>query len=375
MMRWILLAVLIVGVTAAATVVVQSLPEESAPGRPRYPVAEAQGPQPKAVVDGDLTYHFGSKAQQVTFDKAWVIRNEGDADLQLRLEAPPCSCTVAGFQTENGVPTGTAKVIPPKGETKIHFTWQTRENNGKYLKSATILTNDPERPRLEFTAEGEVSPAVMVFPQSVVDFQEISTDEKEHATSILVFSRDKPDFKITKLATSKPQFFDVEQEPMSTAELADLKIEAGHKVTVKAKPGLPLAPFVEELRMETDHPKQPELKLTMTGKVVGPIAVLPERVRLFGIPGQKGGSKEVTLLVRGHRPTRFEVTRSPERFKVDVQPSDNSSKSGKYRLTVTVPAGTPPGTVDDVIILKTDHPQAGELRIPVYGFISDNDAG
>src|SRR4051812_30153049 len=107
MTRWILLAVLIVAVTATATVVVQSLPASSSVGRPQFPVAEKQGPVPKVVVDGELRYQFGTKAQQSTFAKDWVIKNEGDADLQLRLEAPPCSCTVAGFQTDDGLVTGT----------------------------------------------------------------------------------------------------------------------------------------------------------------------------------------------------------------------------------------------------------------------------
>jgi hypothetical protein len=34
-------------------------------------------------------------------------------------------------------------------------------------------------------------------------------------------------------------------------------------------------------------------------------------------------------------------------------------------LTVTVPPGTPNGVISAPIILKTDHPQATELKIPI----------
>jgi hypothetical protein len=373
MIRWALLAVLVVALTATATVVVQSLPADSSVALgPKFPVPppESNGKRPRAVVDEDLTYKFGTRAQHTKFEKDWVIKNRGDAPLHLRLEAPPCSCTVAGFQDKDRLPSG-SKVVPPKEETTIHFTWETRENSGTYHKTATILTDDPERPKLEFSALGEVHPAVVVYPDRVINFIEVSTDEEVHSASIAVYSQDKPDMKITRLASSKPTLIVAEQEPMTKEQCESLKVKAGWRITVKVKRGFPLATFLEELVIGTDHPLEPELKLTVTGKVVGPISVVPERVRLFNISGSRGGTRDVTLLVRGHRATKFEVVRKPEKFKVEIAPGDNSSKPGKYGMTVTVPPGTPPGTVDDLIILKTDHPQAEELRIPVYGFIRD----
>jgi len=375
MKRWIILAVLVVAATAAATFIVESSTANVSIGKPQFPVAQKKGPHPKLVVDDELTYNFGTKPQRTTFAKDWVIRNEGDADLELRLEAPPCSCTVAGFQNEKGVPTGSTKVVSPKSQTTIHFTWETRDNNGPYNKPATILTNDPERPEVRFAADGRVYPALMVYPEPRVRFGDISTDKAENVAAVYVFSHDMPDMKITKLSTSKPEFFSAAQSPMKPEECKELKIKNGYKVAVTVKRGMPLAPFLEELRIETDHPKQSELKLTIDGKLLGPISVLPERIRISGIDGNKGGSQEITMIVRGGRATKFEVERHPERFKVDVESGDNSSKPGKYRLTVTVPPGTPSGTVDDLIILKTDHPEAKELRIPIYGYISDNDAG
>jgi hypothetical protein len=34
-------------------------------------------------------------------------------------------------------------------------------------------------------------------------------------------------------------------------------------------------------------------------------------------------------------------------------------------MKVTVPPGMPPGQILDYIVLKTDHPKAGELKIPL----------
>ena len=44
-------------------------------------------------------------------------------------------------------------------------------------------------------------------------------------------------------------------------------------------------------------------------------------------------------------------------------------------MTVTVPPGTPGGLVDDRIVLKTDHPQAGEIKIPVSIYVTRSGPG
>jgi len=374
MMRWVVLAVLAVALTATATVVVQSWSEEtSLSGGPSYPAPNPKptGPQPRAVVDGELIYKFGRRAQFTTFEKDFVIKNEGEGDLVLELSDPPCSCTVAGFQDEKGNKTGTKKVVPPKQQATIHFTWQTRGNSGHYEKPATLLTNDHEHPQLVFAADGEVFPAVIVYPDMKMNLAEISTDQDEYTQAIAVYSPDRPDLKITEIVSSRPDLITTTDEPMSPEECKGLKAEKGRHITVKIKRGLPLGAFYEELAIKTDHPQQPELKINLSGKMVGPISLTPERARLFKVSGSRGGSGEVKILVRNQRPTRFEVVSAPARFKVDITPDDKTDKPGRYLITVTIPPGQPTGLFDDMIVLKTDHPHASELKVPVGGYVSD----
>jgi hypothetical protein len=375
MVRWILLAVLVVVLTATATVVVQSVSLEPSTGNgPEFPTATGtSGPLPKAVVDGDLTYKFGSKALHTKFERDWTIKNEGEGDLVLTLEAPPCSCTVAGFMDANRKVSG-SKTVPPKGETVVHLTWETLAN-GHYHKPATLLTNDPEKPKITFSAEGEVSPAVMIYPPATdnlaINVAEIPSDKEEHQVKFAVYSLDKPDLKITEIASSLPEYITADQTDLPEAICKEIKAKAGRQVTLTFKRGLTLGTFLEELVVKTDHPKEPELRFTLNGKIVGPISMTPTKLRLSGIPSQSGGQVELTMLVQNLRETKFEVKQKPEKFKVEIAPGDKTSKPGKYRLIVTVPPGTPTGTVNDEIILETDHPFAKEVKIPIYGFIRD----
>src|SRR5262249_7653465 len=193
---------------------------------------KAEGPQPRAVVEGGLVYKFGSKPQHSTFEKDFIIKNEGQADLTLRLEAPPCSCTVAGFQSKVNEASTNEKVIPPKGETTIHSPWEPRGYTGKYRKPATLITNDPENPQLEFAAEGEVYPAIVVYPGDKMYFSEASTDEDENRQVVAVFSPDRPELKINEMTSSRPELITATQEPMTPEQCKGLKIEKGTNVTV-----------------------------------------------------------------------------------------------------------------------------------------------
>ena len=83
----------------------------------------------------------------------------------------------------------------------------------------------------------------------------------------------------------------------------------------------------------------------------------------------------MTLLVRGGKPTKFEVAYHPEKLDVKITPDDTPTQKGRYKMTVTVPPGTSAGPVDGDIILKTDHPKAGEIKIPVSILISNSAGG
>jgi len=362
MKRWLILAVLVVALTATGTIVFQTLPTSTpTAGGIDYPVPSAdKGPKPKAVVDGELTHNFGTMAQETKGEKVFTIKNEGEGDLVLTKGASTCSCTIVNFKQ------GEEAVLKPGKSQEVRLTWETRDFNGKYTKGASILTNDPQHLKLDFVVEGTVRPAVVLLPPTTtINLLTLSNDDEDHKYPIALTSPDKRDLKITKMTSSKPDQILVEQQPLSEEECKQLKVEAGHRVTINVKGGLPLGAFREEVVIETDHPQKPEIKLTVTGKMAGPILTSPERLRMNGVASRTGATGTVKLLARGNKPTKYEVVSKPEKLKVDFASSDNPTQAGQNRMIVTVPPGTPPGSIEGLIILKTDHPKAGELRIPV----------
>lgn len=374
MLRWFLIAVLAAGLTMAVIIGPSMMTESAnkASDDLKFPTKtpEQTGPSPVAKVDHEPVHSFEPMAQNMEGQHVWKISNNGKSDLELTKGPSTCSCTIANFQNDES-----KFVLKPGESTEIELKWETRQNNGEFKKSASVLTNDPLNPSIEFVVQGIVRPAVMVQPvDRVVNFQNIS-NEKSNEAPIAIYSADKPNLKILSATTSKPELIETVITPLNEAELTNLteneKIN-GHKVMIKLKPGMPVGLFSEELVIKTDHPNQGEVRVSITGKMSGPISTFPETLRMTQVESSKGGSVQAIVIVRDKQPTKFEVVEVPESVNVSIVPAEDDKgqkADGRYVLTVNVPAGVKPGLLQGNIVLKTDHKMASEIKIPITGVI------
>jgi len=374
MLRWFLIAILAAGLTMAVIIAPSliSKPSNKASDDLKFPTRtpEQSGPAPQAVVDHAPTHQFDTMPQNAEGEHVWKITNGGKVDLELTKGPSTCSCTIANFTNDES-----KFLLKPGESTEIKLKWETRLNNGEFKKSASILTNDPLNPSIDFVVQGLVRPAVMVRPmEQVVNYGNV-TNDKPNEQRVHTFSTDMPNFKITSISNSRPEFIESDVEPFEAENVAGLKETEkvkGYVITVRLKKGMPVGLFSEELLIKTDHPKQGDIKIALSGKMAGPISSFPEILRLSQISAEKGGNAQTMLIVRDKRPTKFEVVRSPEVVKVEIKPADDKAageNSGRYLMTVTIPAGVKPGAIEGDILIKTDHPMASEVKVPVTGVI------
>jgi hypothetical protein len=372
MLRWIVLVVVVVALTAAATFFVQYVPESGLD--PNFPVTETTaGPHAKVEIAEPLTYEFGVMSHHDAGKHTWEIKNTGEGNLELWLDGTPtCHCTIAEFETAGRAEEGKPKknvVVEPGRATKINLKWETREwKEGGYVQSATFGTNDPTRPSFKVAVKGVVHPPIIVVPPQMISLPSVSTEDSTKAR-IAVFSIDRPETKITKVTTSRPAYIVAQATPLTPEDAKFFKVKHGYRVDVEVKPGMPIGQFHDEIVIQTDHPRQSEQKVSIGGSVTGPISAVPSLVRILNVTSAVGVTKEIALLVRGAKAIKFEVARKPDALEVAIEPDD--SNKGRYRMKVTVPKGTAPGRIDGFIILKTDHPKVGELKIPVDIFVSN----
>jgi hypothetical protein len=122
-----LAAAVLISVAGMNTVYAQQAAEAAASARPA----------PKIVVP--LTsFNFGQVYKGEIINQIFIIRNEGSADLQLKDFVAGCGCSV----------TNADKIIPPGKEGKAELEVNTASQAGEIYKTATLHTNDPERPNI-----------------------------------------------------------------------------------------------------------------------------------------------------------------------------------------------------------------------------------
>lgn len=359
MMRWILFSVAVVAITAIATVgATYFVPDESADHVATHR-EKPTGPTGSVVVEGGSTaFNFGVMAQTTEGKHEWTIVNKGSGPLKLMHGGETCSCTIGSIKK------GEPVTLEPGQTFNMVVTWNTKTWDKFHQVATVVVGNDPETEKLEFVIDGVARPPILTMPpETRLDFMAVGNDEP-HSQFIGVASVDRPETKVTA-AAADPSLFATEVRPMTKAECEAMKVEKGNKVVVTVRKGAPIGPFLEELVIATDHPKKPEVKFLLSGKVEGPIRFSPDRVRLY-VPSKKGGSQTLTLWVRGSQETKFTVEKKPENLDVRIEPIASAGEAKQYRFTATVPPGQPAGSrPDDAIILKTDHPEAPEVKIPV----------
>ena len=372
MKSWIILVVLAVAFTAVATVAVPFLSPDSTVANPGIPAPSAipDGPEPVVEVEGDLLHKFGLMAQEIQGKHGWMFKNAGPGILELKNLGTDCQCTVAQLGTPNpDAPESSAQptvlqLKPGKAEP-IELTWKTNKTDGAYRKSARIGTNDPKRPVITLTVEGTVRPSITV-TDSAIDFRMVTNDEPV-VRHVALFSGDRPETKITKITSQNPDLIGVESRPLTAEECTMLKTEKGFSLTITLKPGNNLGNFAEEIKVETDHPSKAEVILTARGKVTGPISMVPDKVVLRDVQANSGASQSLIIWARGQAKVAFQVVSKPQALDVVIAPISQAAdaKGSKYMMTVKVNAGTPAGVILDEIVLKSDHPRATEIHVPV----------
>ncbi|MGC8641740.1 MAG: DUF1573 domain-containing protein [Isosphaeraceae bacterium] len=362
MLRWVILCVAVVVLAAGATLVADKLTADSGVD-PIFPSrTKVNGPQPEVEIEGALTHEFGSMSTWKVGTHKWRVKNQGKGNLEIFLAGSNCMCTVAKLSEQ-----GTKQVVKPGESTDIEVEWKTKNQVGEFAKYVKIGTNDPIRPEFLLNVHGNVHTPIVVLPEpenETILVGDIS-NEKPNIVAIAVFAPEMPEMKIKSILTSKPNTIVPRAIPFTKQELEKLKIKGGYKVEIEFKAGMPQGDIREEVIIETDHPDKPKLQYNLVGTAIGPINVIPYRLQIMAVNGKEGATGMVTMLVREGRSTKFTVERKPAKINIQIVPNETPTSKGRYRLTVTVPPGTSPGLIDEEIILKTDHPKAPEVKVPV----------
>ncbi|UUO07098.1 DUF1573 domain-containing protein [Blastopirellula sp. J2-11] len=323
--------------------------------------AESADPQPQPKVEVERTeYNFGSMERFESSSHTFTIRNIGDAPLQLEVGDSSCSCTLAGIE-ESGV--------APGEETHIKLEWTLKFKEGPFRQSATILTNDPGRPEIQFVVEGIIQEAVNIAPRELV-LSGISVGEPVSRTVEIIPSA----FEIGNVLIED----ELSIHPLTVSLLPRTDEHKNFRIAVNIPDTLPSGHFKKALNIliVPADPKKKTIRRTLkiAGNVTSGYIVLSPNMRKDGIyeipPINTAGSHEYHAIIRIRDSEKELKIKSlkcrPEFITAKLEPQPDTSVKGLYKLTMTVspdaPKGVYRGTGGGDVIIELDHPRIERIR-------------
>ena len=323
---------------------------------------ERAKPRASPLVEIDETeFHFGTMERGVTRAHTFVIRNRGTAPLRLSVGQTTCKCTIGQISQE---------AVPPGNAADVRLEWSATTGDGPFRQTATIITNDPARPRVELVVVGDVTASTRVTPAEF-HFGKVSLGDARQA-SVTLLSFHAASLELLGYEFADPeveQTFLVRHEPVATDDLPDERAQAGVRITVTVPSSLPIGHFHHRLTLYTNLPDAEKIELPVMGRVVGAVSIFGRNwdddrgaLRLGTVKSEWGAISKLILAVRGQHAADVQVSllrADPPSLRVSVgQRQQISETMSHVPLTIEVPPGTRP-----MIRLSTEQGKAGRIAL------------
>lgn len=346
--------------------------------------ARRTGPQPHAEVP-EKTFTFGSVGIGEKGSHEFLIRNTGDAPLELTRGSTSCSCTVSDFDESEGG-SAAARVVPPGGATKLRVTWKGKGQGGAFRQEASVLTNDPNEPRIAFTVQGTVTTTFKLSPPAIALPKLTANEGHRETVKVFTFGTEPPEVESLTLSDEKTApFFGLSWEALAADAVgAEPAATGGFQVTVEMRPGIPLGAFRQTIIAVFRSPQEVTVEIPVEGSISGDMSLAGPRwdssretLLLGSVPGRIGAQTSLFLTAKGPhrdavRPVVEEVVPASLQVVVGGAKPIGSGNVIRIPLDITIPPGSAPANhicspqaPGGKIVLRTGHPDSPILTIPV----------
>ena len=301
---------------------------------------------PRAVVDKPVV-DVGAVKKGDSIRHDFVIRNAGDAPLEITEVKPSCGCTVAEFD----------KVIPPGASGKVSVVVETDAFGGGIAKAVTVFNNDTANPKLSLVVKANVREPVVARP-GYARFVTVEGQGAEPSVQT-VSAADGGSFEVLGVQSPYP-FVKATHSPDESAE-------GRWRVELSLDRSAPAGPMADYVLVRTDHPEQPVVKIAVSG-LVRPIISVAPRVADFG-RRELAEPQSKSLEVKNLGTPDVEVTEVTSDV-AGLEAEFEAVEEGRhYRINLTLTEALPKGDFEGRLTIKTSSPSRPVVEIPLRGTI------
>lgn len=321
---------------------------------PAQTASFAAGPK---IGCADRTWNFGSVPQDRELKHKFLIKNEGNALLELKQVIPTCACTAALPDKRR---------LAPGESTFVETTLKTGKLKGRISKTITVVSNDPGKRQLQLIVTGEILPPFYVKPSALQfgKFSKTNTSKPIPFTVVLTAG------SVAKIETvrSSSNLLDVQQvgEPQKRA---DGSVALNYVATVKA--GAPVGLLRERIDI-TSNVKNMRLNVvSVTADVAGEVQLSQANLNFGRCTKDEAKSREIMVLKSGAADLEIKsVDVTPKgRFETEIVTIE---KGRKYKVKVTLKAGGKVGYLRGRVQINTNCPGENSVHAWFHAFVKRN---
>ncbi len=315
--------------------------------------ATAPAATPRAV-PVESSYDFGSVPPAEVLEHTFAIRNEGTAPLLIEKVDSDCKCTAVEFDHE----------VAPGAEGRVTAAVDTRVLNGEALGALRVHTNDPANAILQLRTKVNVQPKLMARP-GYARWNTVQ-GEKEGVIGQTVWSLDGTDFHV--LEVKAPDYIRASFRPATGDELRpDVKGSQWH-VEAAVESMAPVGAITGFIEVVTDHPKQPGVRIPISGFVRPVVHVTPPTGDFGNIVLDH--ERKAVFFLQNFATEKLRIIKAETTVKgakLTVVPVEDGRS---FNLELILSPSMPPGEFKGAVRIRTDSPKAPLVEIPVSGTIT-----
>ncbi|GAC1432908.1 MAG: hypothetical protein NVSMB68_05370 [Thermoanaerobaculia bacterium] len=306
---------------------------------------------------------FGTIPKGDKLDWSFILKNTGNADLEIIAARPACGCTVADFD----------KVIKPGQTGKVTAHVDTTNFAGPIAKAVTLDTNDPTTPSAQITIHAVVKPYVEAHPAGFVRFNMLQGDTGTQ--TVTLYSAETEPLEIVKVESPAPW---IKVETKKIEDAAQLVPNVGrpgqnqYRVNISAGGNdAKIGPLAEKVHIVTNSKHSPDYWISVSGVIRPTFRVEPSGVN-FGEVTATDSAATRSVVLRSNNlkaPDTFVVNKVESAVPgvtANVKPTQNK---GEYEVTLQVAPTAKPGDVDGNVTIYTNDKVTPVVTVPVKGTI------
>ncbi|HMP60579.1 MAG TPA: DUF1573 domain-containing protein [Gemmatales bacterium] len=327
--------------------------------------------------DGNLGSADFGEERTATF----TLRNPTTRALTLSVVRKSCACALVEVEP---------RTVPPGGSAAVRLRWrpefqqvETQEDLAVRMWAELAESESGAITRLE--AVGQIAPRLMLhLPRGRLDLGRLDLADLQAGRDLVfeVYSKQETVTEPPRLTTSHKSLEPQAVEALPPDRLLALGVKSGWRLTVRARPGLPVGSWLETISIHTSLYPFP-LSAPVTGQVeTGAVSLTPGFVdlRTAGLSLGRGyRCPPLRLVLRGAAEPTLRIQQvEPGFLQVELKPAGANA----WDLIVRLPdgdqarTGLTPEQIDELltfgfeggmITLVSDHPQAGTIQVPLSG--------